>query len=122
MSLVRDCAVPGLSDSVVVHKQLLDEFYKITELEKRSLASKYLHFHAPTVFYIYDSRARAGISRLAPRLANLPELRAPQYDKEYRDFVRRCNWLRDAINIDHKVVLTPRELDKLLLIVAEENK
>jgi len=28
----------------------------ITDLEKRSFSSKYLHFHLPNLFFIYDSR------------------------------------------------------------------
>jgi len=32
-------------------------FSKISGLNKRSLASKYLHFHVPELFYISDSRA-----------------------------------------------------------------
>ena len=33
------------------HKFLMDIFYELTGLEKRSLASKYLHFHCPEKFF-----------------------------------------------------------------------
>src|SRR5438132_8627778 len=46
------------------HKRVMDLFTKISGLEKRSLASKYLHFHFPSRFYIYDSRAYKAISEL----------------------------------------------------------
>src|SRR5712692_9351087 len=46
------------------HKRVMDLFTKISGLEKRSLASKYLHFHFPSRFYIYDSRAYNAISEL----------------------------------------------------------
>lgn len=49
------------------HKFLMDIFYELTGLEKRSLASKYLHFHCPEKFFIYDSRARVGIGKLVKR-------------------------------------------------------
>ena len=35
---------------VKVHKRLMDMFSRMTGLDKRSLASKYLHFHRPDLF------------------------------------------------------------------------
>jgi hypothetical protein len=52
----------------------MDLFAAITQREKRSLASKYLHFHVPHVFYLYDSRARRAITKVVPRLNNLPHI------------------------------------------------
>src|SRR5436190_1128228 len=43
----------GLATMVRVHKFMTDVFTRISGEEKRSLASKYLHFHAPRLFYIY---------------------------------------------------------------------
>ena len=40
-----------------VHKRLVDLLKPITKLEKRSFASKYLHFHFPDRFFLYDARA-----------------------------------------------------------------
>jgi hypothetical protein len=40
-----------------VHARVLKLFTEISGLKKRSLASKYLHFHFPERFLIYDSRA-----------------------------------------------------------------
>lgn len=107
--------------ALAVHKQLMDLFADITKLEKRSLASKYLHFHMPGVFYLYDSRARRAITRVVPRLNKLPHIPPGTYDPEYRDFVRRCLWLRAEIHSSQGLMLTPREIDKLLLAVAAEN-
>jgi hypothetical protein len=39
------------------HKKLTDLLRTITGQAKRSFASKYLHFHFPKQFYIYDTRA-----------------------------------------------------------------
>jgi hypothetical protein len=108
----------GSSASIAVHKKLMDLFHSITGLEKRSLASKYLHFHRPDAFFIYDSRARWAIAKVVPRLNQIPAIEAEQYDVEYRDFVRRCVWLRSRLRIAHATELTPRELDKLLLMIA----
>ncbi len=105
--------------AVVVHKKLMDLFATFTGgLEKRSLASKYLHFHKPDVFFIYDSRARKAITKVVPRLNHLHRLSADPCDTEYKDFVRRCIWLRNEIRSAHGIELTPREIDKLLLAMA----
>src|ERR1035437_4794922 len=42
---------------LLVHKKFTDAIKGTTGLEKRSFSSKYLHFHRPEIFYIYDSRA-----------------------------------------------------------------
>lgn len=47
----------NLEEVSSTHKWLTNIFCEITDLEKRSLASKYLHFHYPHLFYIYDSRS-----------------------------------------------------------------
>ena len=49
------------------HKYLSDLFNKLTKLDKRSLSSKYLHFHKPKLFFIYDSRVAAALSKCLPR-------------------------------------------------------
>ena len=54
--------------SVIIHKKLTDLLYQITNLNKRSLASKYLHFHFEYKFFIYDSRAAYGLSRITGEL------------------------------------------------------
>ena len=47
----------NLDKALEAHKFLINEFHDITGQDNRSLASKYLHFHCPSMFYIYDSRA-----------------------------------------------------------------
>ena len=37
------------------HKKIIDFIKQITGDDKRSFVSKYLHFHFPSLFYIYDS-------------------------------------------------------------------
>jgi hypothetical protein len=109
---------PGIPKGISIHKQLMDLFASITELDKRSLASKYLHFHLPNAFFIYDSRAKTAITKVVPRLDLLPGIAAETFDKEYKDFVRRCVWLRNEIYSTHSVLLTPRQIDKLLLAIT----
>ena len=45
------------TDILRTHKFLTDIFFGLTGLKMRSLVSKYLHFHCPEKFFIYDSIA-----------------------------------------------------------------
>jgi len=109
----------GSTKTVAIHKKLTDLFYSITGLEKRSLASKYIYLHKPEAFFIYDSRARQSITKVVPQLKEILELETDEFDHEYRDFVRRCVWLRDNILKTLGTELTPREIDKLLLMITD---
>jgi hypothetical protein len=104
-----------LKAAIYVHKQLQNLFRKITGLDKRSLASKYLHFHRPDLFFLYDSRAKKAISMVTPRTNKLKEIRATSGDSEYQLFCRRALYLSEDITTRFKVTLTPRQIDKMLL-------
>jgi hypothetical protein len=96
------------------HKRVLDLFTKISGLEKRSLASKYLHFHFPLRFYIYDSRACTVISALTKPIGKrLPSLR--EHDDVYARFSLRCRDLNERIDSLAGRHLSTREFDKVLL-------
>ncbi len=101
---------------LTTHKFLMDTFFEITNLEKRSLASKYLHFHCPSMFFIYDSFATINSKK---RVKLDKEKAALHYscngDKEYTDFCVRMLELRDFVNAFSDKMLTPRELDNLVL-------
>jgi hypothetical protein len=119
LTSIKKTDTPGSVKTIVIHKRLMDLFRSITDLDKRSLASKYLHFHKPYAFFIYDSRTRQSITKVVPRLNEIPELEADAFDIEYRDFVRRCVWLRDNVLKTLGTELTPREIDKLLLMITD---
>lgn len=113
---------PGSRAAVVAHGKLTALFEKMTGQQKRSLASKYLHFHSPNAFFIYDSRARDAIAKVTPRPRSTPHSDAPEGDKEYRNFTRRCVWLREHVRCSSRICLTPREIDKLLLKIADDER
>ncbi|HVS20404.1 MAG TPA: hypothetical protein VHD88_01085 [Pyrinomonadaceae bacterium] len=100
--------------SLEVHKKVTELFSEISGMEKRSLASKYLHFHFPQRFYIFDSRAQQAITKLTRSVGKtMPSKGA--HDNQYALFCFRCEALNDDV---HKLIgrrLTPRELDKVLL-------
>lgn len=95
-----------------VHHKVTMLFNKITAQNKRSLASKYLHFHLPNLFFLYDSRAQKAIREyIDVRRIEFPKV----VDKEYYKFLIKCIMLREKMYKRHDVVLSPRELDNLLL-------
>jgi len=108
----------ALGTLLEVHAKVTDLFTQISGLEKRSLASKYLHFHVPSLFYIYDSRAVAAMQKLSQYVG-----RASRYDgtadREYAKFAWKCTRLQSHVNQEFGHSLTPRQVDKLLLAVHE---
>ncbi len=117
--------VKNISDGVVVHKQLMEKFKEINgRLAKRSLASKYLHFHKPDIFYIYDSRAVNAIHKVTPDRSKIALINVNIFDSEYRGFCSRCEWLQSYIKDKFKLTkkLTPRQLDKVLLKIESEKE
>ena len=106
----------NLAEILGAHKFLLDIFYELTKLEKRSLASKYLHFHCPDKFFIYDSRARAAIFKIVKRPDKQVHYGINYKDEEYADFVCRMLEFQQEIheNFNGKYE-SPRDLDNYLL-------
>jgi len=106
-----------------VHRLTTQLFNKISDLEKRSLASKYLHFHVPGLFYIYDTRAVEAlrVRELSAVVGRAGRATVPA-DNEYRKFAEKYLRLQQHIEEQFNVRLTPREIDKLLLKVHAEKK
>lgn len=103
----------NVGDVLHVHKQVTDLFEEISSNKKRSLASKYLHFHQPKAFFIFDSRANAKIRALLKGQKFDPPT---GFDDPYAEFVYRCMRYRD--NVFEPMQgrqSTPRELDRHLL-------
>ncbi|MCE9508317.1 MAG: hypothetical protein K8R48_08425 [Alphaproteobacteria bacterium] len=96
-----------------VHFELTGLFREISGLEKRSLASKYLHFHFPHLFFIFDTRAVAALRGISDEITRAVHADT-KTDNEYRKFCGKC--LRVCRDIEQKYSqkLTPRQLDNLL--------
>jgi hypothetical protein len=109
----------ALDAMVEIHGQTTQLFSKISGLEKRSLASKYLHFHVPRLFFIYDTRAVEGI-RAGSHIVGRASSYTGNGDKEYRKFVEKCGRLRTYCKAEFGAYLSPRELDNLLLTLYQE--
>jgi hypothetical protein len=65
LAAFRIVSTESFSRVIETHKYVTDLFGRITGQDKRSLASKYLHFHLPNLFFIYDSRAAKGVRMLS---------------------------------------------------------
>ncbi|MCR4814840.1 MAG: hypothetical protein K5879_08465 [Lachnospiraceae bacterium] len=93
----------------------MDTFVELTGLEKRSLASKYLHFHCPDKFFIYDSRAKTAIGKIVKRPDREIRSGLEDYDAEYGDFVCRMLELQEYLDEKMGIYENPRSIDSFLL-------
>jgi hypothetical protein len=100
------------------HQNVMNLFEQVSGLNKRSLASKYLHFHYPNIFFIYDSRACNAMRMLKVITGRAPKANG-EGDNEYRKFVIKCVALREYIKNKYRVSMTPRQLDTLLLLIED---
>ena len=116
---VRPGTTDALNTMIEVHANTTDLLFEISDLKKRSLASKYLHFHVPKLFYIYDSRAVEALAKFSFVMPKAP--RSTSFgDDEYRKFTKKCDLLRQKIESEFGLLPTPRQLDNLLLSVNEK--
>ena len=99
------------------HFYLTKMIRNITDMDKRSFASKYLHFHLPNLFFIYDSRAVLSLKKIVPVLpADMKKYsKTLSFDSSYTDFLFRCLYLQKIIASEQNIILNPREIDNLLL-------
>jgi hypothetical protein len=115
-------AVPGTPEGmrtlVEVHGRVTRLFSEISDLEKRSLASKYLHFHVPKLFFLYDTRAVEAMREFSDILPRA-ERTDGNGDNEYRKFALKCDSLVEYCRSKLGLSPNPRQLDNLLLRVNE---
>lgn len=109
----------SLEAMVAVHAKTTELFRSISGLNKRSLASKYLHFHVPRLFFIYDTRAVLGMRALGGVVGRAVRSTGSG-DNEYRKFAEKCLRLQRACKDRSGAELDPREIDNLLLAIAHE--
>jgi hypothetical protein len=103
--------------SLETHNYLVAILREITDLNKRSFSSKYLHFHIPEMFFIYDSRAKKGIRKFKNKipLEYQSILELDNIDSEYGKFYIKCFELKNQITLNYGISLTNREIDNLLI-------
>ncbi len=106
------------------HLYLIKLIKELTEQEKRSFSSKYLHFHLPQLFFIYDTRAVKAIRVLGIKMSREQKERLKEGGKdiEYAKFFYKCVNLKKKIKADWNLDLTNRHLDNILMAVIEQDE
>ena len=109
---------------LILHKRLSAAFEKETGLQKRSFASKYLHFHLPHIYFIYDSRSYAALN-LVLKVVTPGGKRiviTEQTDRDYTLFFMKClRVMAYYKSEDESLYVSPRQLDNLLIEIANQS-
>lgn len=98
---------------LAAHSYLNKVLQKAAKTSKRSLSSKYLHFHLPNLYPIYDSYSVKNIIQLIPSVRNGCDL--TKHDEKYAKFFIRSLVLKNTILDENGENMTFRQLDNLLL-------
>lgn len=103
------------------HYYLTELIKQLTEQNKRSFSSKYLHFHLPNLFFIYDTRAVKAIRLLKTKLPKKykAELNADGIDKEYATFFYKCYEQKKLMEKESNGFLSNRHFDNVLMKIVE---
>lgn len=110
--LTRD----NIKDVIALHKFVVDLFFDVSGVKKRSLASKYLHFHLPHIVYMYDSRAEIEIKKYVKKAIDIKSLIGDSVkDEEYANFMARVLMFDELIQEEFNEKLTPKQLDAILM-------
>ncbi len=124
LKFLKTVKIENIYSVLQTHFYLTSILKNITALEKRSFSSKYLHFHLPNVFFIYDSRAVTALRQFSNQVPKDLKhiLNYKDIDIEYAKFYCKCYDLKRQIKKIHKIELTNRQLDKLLINVANRQR
>jgi len=113
---IRDSHVSAI---LKLHLYLMKLITPLTQQNKRSFSSKYLHFHLPYLFFLYDTRALYGLAQFGIRLPKDFRMPGPRSaDPAYAKFFHKCVILQQVIQSTYDITLNPRQLDNLLLDIA----
>jgi hypothetical protein len=112
----------NLKNMLETHFYLTKLTTELTGLEKRSFCSKYLHFHLPNLFPIYDSRVvgslRKFISKAPDRFSKI--MSSANIDREYAKFACKSLAVRQKFENELGKELTLRQFDNLLIRFAND--
>jgi len=110
-----------LDELFELHLYFMNILNKLTGLDKRSLASKYLHFHCKNKVFIFDSTACKNIKKIVSKSREKASKtgKCENFDEEYIDFVMRVlklkTYLEEKSEEKNEEGITPREIDTFLL-------
>lgn len=121
LSEINNIELENVDAILETHQRVMLLFELISGLEKRALTSKYLHFHFPNLFYIYDSRACLGIKKFNKIIGRSSRNRNVG-DNEYRKLFEKCVRLQEHIRGEYGISMNPRQIDNVLLFAFETIK
>jgi len=104
-----------------VHFYLTKLIRDLTNQNKRSFSSKYLHFHIPNLYFIYDTRAVKAIRILKTKVDKKfkKEINSKGVDREYATFFYKCFEQKRRLEIKFRRNITNRHFDNILMKVVE---
>lgn len=114
----RSSYLTRFSRGVEVHAELMKIWSSAGAKGKRSLASKYLHFHRRDVFPILDSFAFGALRKVTPDVRHMEKLTVAVGDETYKTFCTRYAWLLNQIEERFQLRPSLRQVDQLLLAIA----
>ena len=118
---VKKVTKKNVGEILSVHKYLQNKICEITGMDKRSLCSKYLHFHLPRLFFIFDSRVASALRKLYPgRLRDFDGVIGGDVDKVYATFFCKAFTLKNEVKEKLKLKMTSRQIDNFLINEANE--
>jgi hypothetical protein len=84
---------------------------------RRSVASKYLHFHRPEQFVLFDNRAVSAASKFVR--AESKGAPTVDHDRQYFRHAVKCEAIKAEIGQRIGIALNNRQIDELLLAIAD---
>lgn len=114
--------IDSLPSALEAHNYLTRLTSSITGKNKRSFSSKYLHFHLPNLFFIYDSRAVSSLNYFVKKTPKPINFLLDSYsaDKDYAKFVCKCFVFRKEIMDKYDINLSIRHFDNILINFANK--
>jgi hypothetical protein len=102
------------------HHYLMQILKGITNLDKRSFCSKYLHFHLPSLFFIYDSRANKALKKISTQVPKelIENKRLESVDNEYSKFFYKSFVTKRNIEENFNTKISIRHFDNILIDIA----
>lgn len=101
-----------------VHGRAMGVFSELPPEQARAIASTYLHFHFPELFFLYDPKLTAAAYALGGTCGDPSDCR---HDPEYGRFFACCEELTHRLIGPAGRRLTPRELDRVLRAWADRS-
>ena len=123
LKLVSELNEKNIPEILKSHFYLTDLIKDLTDQNKRSFSSKYLHFHLPNLFFIYDTRAVKAIRLLKTKLPSKykEQINSEKVDKEYVSFFYKCYTQKTDLENGFNRKISTRHFDNILMKVVELN-